>query len=85
MCCTRLLVTHSHIEGDARAVQVTVQLHIVQPGDAAIRALLAVLCADGEGGHRRGEGLGEVEAGRLYIGSSLDREWGQWVYIMMGG
>ena len=42
-------------------MQVTVQLHIVQTGDAAVRLLLAVRCTDGQRRHGRGEGLSKVE------------------------
>ena len=65
-------------------MQVTVQLHVVQTWDAAVRLVLAVHCA-GQGGDGRGEGFEEAEAQRLYIGSSLSREWGQWVHDGRGG
>ena len=55
-------------------MQVTVQLHIVQTKDAAVRLLLAVRCTDGQRRHGRGEGLSEVEACRLHISSSLGKE-----------
>ena len=52
-------------------MQVTVQLHVVQTWDAAVRLVLAVCCANIQGGDGGGEGLEEAEAQRLYIGSSL--------------
>ena len=66
-------------------MQVAVQLDVVQTGDAAVKFLLTVRCTDGQGRHGRGEGLSEVEAEGLQIGSSLGREWGRTGVYVVGG
>ena len=76
--------THSHIEGDTGALQVTVHLHVVQSRDTAVRALFTVLCAQRQGGSRRREGLGEVETEGLQVGSSLREEGEQWLCMCDG-